>query len=78
MKDRGSAKAGSQPGELVYLVGGMTCDHCAAAVTDEVSEIEGAEAVAVDLESGRLTVRGRGIVDSSVRAAVEAAGYSLA
>ena len=68
----------SQLSERVYEVHGMTCDHCVAAVRDEVSAIDGAEDVSVDLQSGRLSVSGRDVAESSVRAAVEAAGYSLA
>jgi copper chaperone len=63
--------------ERTYQVRGMTCDHCVAAVKEEVSAVKGAEDVAVDLESGRLVVRGRGVEDAPVRAAVEEAGYSL-
>lgn len=67
----------SQPTEQLYLVEGMTCAHCVAAVKDEVSAIDGAEAVTVDLETGRLEVVGRGVQETAVRAAVEEAGYSL-
>ena len=59
-----------------YAVEGMTCQHCVAAVTEEVSHVPGAEQVEVDLEHGTLTVHGD--VDiADVRAAVEEAGYSL-
>ncbi len=37
----------------VWTVQGMTCSHCVAAVTEEVSAIPGVTAVEVDLESGR-------------------------
>jgi copper chaperone CopZ len=56
----------------------MTCSHCAAAVTEEVSQIAGAQNVEVDLESGTLRLDGTGIDAAAVRAAVEEAGYSLA
>ena len=39
-----------------YTVTGMTCAHCVASVTEEVSEIDGVTDVAVDLASGGLTV----------------------
>ncbi len=61
-----------------YEVRGMTCAHCVAAVTDSVSAVPGAADVTVDLESGRLAVRGDDLDDGAVRAAVEEAGYSLA
>ena len=41
-----------------YTVQGMTCDHCAASVSEEIGELAGVEEVAVDLTSGRLEVRG--------------------
>jgi copper chaperone len=61
----------------VYAVEGMTCDHCAASVAEEVGELAGAERVAVDLETGRLEVAGA-VDDDAVSAAVEEAGYRLA
>ena len=61
-----------------YTVHGMTCDHCAASVNEEVSELAGVDRVEVDLASGRLEVTGSAISDEEVRAAVEEAGYELA
>ena len=61
-----------------YTVTGMTCAHCVASVTEEVSEIAGVTDVAVDLASGGLTVTSdQPLPDDSVRAAVEEAGYAL-
>ena len=61
-----------------FTVTGMTCGHCVASVTEEVSEIPGVTAVDVDLETGRTTVSGDDISDDAVRDAVRAAGYDLA
>jgi copper chaperone len=62
-----------------YTVTGMTCSHCVASVTEEVSEVPGVTDVQVDLASGALTVTSDAPVDgSAVRAAVEEAGYQLA
>jgi copper ion binding protein len=62
-----------------YTVTGMTCGHCVASVTEEVSELPGVSDVSVDLESGRLTVTAEPPVgDDQVRAAVEEAGYAVA
>lgn len=69
---------GMQRSERVFEVRGMTCDHCVAAVKEEVSAAKGVEQVSVDLESGRLSVSGRDIDDAAVRTAVEEAGYTLA
>ena len=61
-----------------YTVTGMTCGHCVASVTEEVGELPGVSDVAVDLESGRLTVTAEPSVGADqVRAAVEEAGYAL-
>jgi copper ion binding protein len=61
-----------------YTVTGMTCQHCVASVTEEVSEIPGVTDVAVDLASGALTVTSdQPVPDETVRAAVEEAGYDL-
>ena len=35
----------------VYVVPGMSCAHCEAAVTEEVSALPGVERVVIDLES---------------------------
>ena len=65
--------------ENVYTVTGMTCDHCVASVTEEVSEVDGVTAVAVDLPSGAVTVTSEQPVDdAAVAAAVDEAGYELA
>jgi copper chaperone len=62
-----------------YTVTGMTCGHCVASVTEEISEIDGVTDVAVDLPTGAVTVTSTTPVDpAAVRAAVEEAGYQLA
>ncbi len=61
-----------------WTVTGMTCQHCVASVTEEVSELPGVTGVAVDLASGAVTVTGwadEPLADDAVRAAVAAAGY---
>jgi copper chaperone CopZ len=56
----------------------MTCEHCVASVTEEVSEVAGVRDVDVDLATGALTVTADGpLADADVRAAVEEAGYQL-
>jgi copper chaperone len=61
-----------------YTVSGMTCGHCVASVTEEVSEVPGVEHVDVVLETGALTVTSAEPVDdAAVKAAVEEAGYSV-
>lgn len=61
-----------------WTVTGMTCGHCVASVTEEVSEVPGVTDVAVELESGLLTVTSDSPVDDgAVRAAVAEAGYAV-
>lgn len=60
-----------------YEVVGMTCGHCKAAVTEEVTGVEGVDSVDVDVDSGRLTVTGQSFTDENVAAAVVEAGYSV-
>jgi copper chaperone len=63
------------------LVTGMTCSHCVASVTEEVSEIAGVLAVSVDLKpaaESRVTVTSAHPLDpEAVRAAITEAGYDL-
>ena len=57
----------------------MTCGHCAASVTEEISELAGVEDVAVVVETGAVTVTSTAPLDhAAVQAAVEEAGYALA
>lgn len=62
-----------------YTVTGMTCGHCAAAVTQEINALDGVEDVAVDVASGAVTVTSQGPLDEAqVASAVDEAGYALA
>ena len=61
-----------------YTVTGMTCGHCVAAVTTELSSIDGVTDVDVDLETGRATVTSDEPLDrATVAAAIDEAGYVL-
>jgi copper chaperone CopZ len=55
----------------------MTCSHCVASVSEEVSEVAGVASVDVDLATGRLVVMGHLLDDRAVRAAVSEAGYGV-
>jgi copper chaperone len=62
----------------LYTVAGMTCGHCVAAVTEEVSKLEGVTAVDVDLATGAVTVQSTEPLDAqAVAEAVDEAGYSV-
>ena len=64
---------------LDFTVAGMTCQHCVASVTEEVSELDGVTGVHVDLDGGELRVTGQHVPVERVLAAVAAAGdYSAA
>ena len=61
-----------------WTVIGMTCDHCAASVREEITEIAGVESVDVDVASGAVAVTSAGPVErAAVEAAVVEAGYAL-
>jgi copper chaperone len=62
-----------------WTVTGMTCGHCVKAVTDEVSAIEGVDAVEVDLATGSVVVTASADpTREQMAAAVDEAGYALA
>ena len=62
-----------------YLVSGMHCHHCVAAVTEEVSAIPGVTDVRVDLETGELVVTSdTDLFFSDIEAAIDEAGYTVA
>ncbi|MBN9224533.1 MAG: cation-transporting ATPase [Microbacterium sp. SCN 70-27] len=64
--------------ELTYTVEGMTCAHCAGAVSREVGRIEGVDDVRVDVAAGLVTIQTTGAVsDDAVAAAVDDAGYTV-
>jgi copper chaperone len=58
---------------LDFTVTGMTCQHCVASVTEEVTELPGVTDVDVDLSTGRLHVSGD-VTAEQVQAAVAGAG----
>lgn len=61
-----------------FTVSGMTCTHCVASVTEELQELDGVHAVAVDLPTGAVTVTSTARLEvGAVREAVETAGYQL-
>jgi copper chaperone len=61
-----------------YLVQGMTCGHCVAAVTEELTGIDGVSGVEVDLDAGGTsTVRVTSVApltDVQLEAALDEAG----
>lgn len=61
-----------------YSIVGMTCQHCVASVTEELSEIAGVTAVDVDLDTGIANVTSDAPLSlEQVQTAVNEAGYEL-
>lgn len=60
-----------------YNVTGMSCEHCAASIKEEVSEVPGVTEVVVDLAANAVTVHGADLNDEQVRAAIVEAGYGI-
>ena len=61
-----------------FTVEGMTCGHCAHAVTTEIKKIAGVTDVRVTVESGAVQVDSADAVSvEDVAAAVDEAGYTL-
>lgn len=63
---------------IAYSVPGIHCTHCGMSIREEVSEVEGVEAVDVDVNARVVTIRGRELSDERLRAAIEEAGYEAA
>ena len=63
------------------LVEGMTCSHCVASVTEEVSAVDGVDSVSVNLNVGGasriMVVSSKPVPLDDIHAAVTEAGYSL-
>jgi copper chaperone len=63
------------PDEQTYRVPGVSCEHCRTAIADEVTQVPGVEAVDVDLADKLVRVRGSGVSEDAVLAAIDEAGY---
>jgi copper chaperone len=68
----------SRQNEHTYVVPGMSCDHCKAAVTAQLEQLRGVEDVAIDLQTKQVTVRAAPLDDGAVRRAIADAGYDVA
>lgn len=67
---------------VVLDVNGMTCGHCVASVTEELSDVKGVLNVEVILNSGGTSkvtvVTDQGVDDAALSDAVAEAGFELA
>ena len=58
--DEPALHAAQEDGDVrVYVVKGMTCNHCKASVEKAIGSVKGVEAVEVDLSSGKAYVHGQ-------------------
>ena len=56
----------------------ISCGHCRNAIEGAVGQLDGVDAVTVDIESKRVTVRYAAVVgQETVVAAIEDAGYEV-
>ena len=60
-----------------FNVQGMSCGHCASAVTQAVKSVDPAADVKVDLGSGKVEVRSDGD-RAAIARAIEEEGYKVA
>lgn len=59
---------------VVYIVGGMSCNHCRQSVEKAIAKLDGVESVSVDLATKTASVVGQ-VNDEAVRKAVEELGF---
>lgn len=59
-----------------YVIKGMNCPHCQAAVAKSISGVEGVEHVDVNLSTGIATVEGTHSAEALVEA-VRGAGFDV-
>ena len=59
-----------------FTATGMTCQHCVASVTRELTELAHVTSVSIDLPSGTVTVESdASIPQDEIIAAIDKAGY---
>jgi copper chaperone len=60
---------------VTYSVPGISCGHCRAAITAEVSAVAGVDSIEVDLDTKLVQISGENLDDSALVAAIDEAGY---
>ena len=63
---------------ITYSVPGISCGHCRAAITAEVSAVDGVQSVVVDLDTKLVCITGENLDDTTLVAAIDEAGYEAA
>jgi copper chaperone CopZ len=64
--------------EITYVVAGMSCAHCKAAIETEVTGVAGVDSVVADPDTELVVVRGDARDDAGIRDAIDEAGYETA
>lgn len=62
---------------ITLTVPGMTCGHCEASVTTEVSKVPGVTSVDVDLTTKLVTVAGSNLDRTALVEAIDEAGFDV-
>jgi len=60
---------------VTYSVPAMSCGHCRAAITAEVSAVAGVDSVDVDLDTKVVRISGESLDDPALVTAIDEAGY---
>jgi copper chaperone len=60
---------------ITYSVPGISCGHCRAAITAEVTAVTGVDSVDVDLDTKLVRISGEHLDDAALVAAIDEAGY---
>lgn len=61
--------------QYTFDIEGMTCGGCVRAVENALKRVDGVEAIAVDLATGRASVTTTVATPAALLAAIEDAGY---
>ncbi|SCA55051.1 Copper chaperone CopZ [Candidatus Terasakiella magnetica] len=59
-----------------YIVEGMTCGHCAQAVTNALKSIKDSAEIEIELDSKKVTINGLDD-EAAIKEAVEDAGFDF-
>lgn len=61
----------------ILKVEGMSCSHCEKAVKEALREIPEVMEVCVNLDEKTVEVEGSNLVDSTIKEAIDEAGYEV-
>jgi len=61
---------------ITYSVPGISCGHCRAAITAEVTAVAGIDSVDADLDTKLVRISGKNLDDAALVAAIDEAGYA--